>query len=63
MKKSYITPQLEIVAFQTAPTMQTLSTGQGYEITDPGQIQAIRWAGEFEDIDEWEEWMDEYDEV
>ncbi|MBP3766840.1 MAG: hypothetical protein J6I31_00975 [Prevotella sp.] len=62
MKKSYITPQLEIVAFQTAPTMQTISTGQG-EITDPGQIQAIRWAGEFEDIDEWEEWMDEYDEV
>lgn len=62
MKKSYITPQLEIVAFQTAPTMQTLSTGKG-EITDSEQMQAIRWAGEFEDIDEWEEWMDEYDEV
>lgn len=62
MKKSYITPQLEIVAFQTAPTMQTISTGKS-EITDPGQIQAIRWAGEFEDIDEWEEWLDEYDEV
>lgn len=62
MKKSYITPQLEIVAFQTAPTMQVISTGQG-KITDPGQIQAIRWAGDIEDMEELEEWMDEYDEL
>lgn len=59
MKKTYITPQLEIVKFQTAPTMQTISTGNG-EITDPGQIQAIRWS---EDLDDWDEPLDEYDEV
>lgn len=62
MKKSYITPQLEIVAFQTAPTMQVISTGQG-EITSGEQIHAIRWAGDIEDMEELEEWMDEYDEV
>ena len=62
MKKSYITPQLEIVAFQTAPTMQTISTGKG-EITDEGQIQAIKWTEGLDDLEDWEEPMDEYDEV
>lgn len=62
MKKSYIIPQLEIVAFQTAPTMQTLSTGQG-EIIDEGQIQAIKWTEGLDDLEDWEEPMDEYDEV
>ena len=62
MKKRYITPQLETVEYQTAPTMQTISTGNG-EITDPGQIQAIKWTEGLDDLEDWEEPMDEYDEV
>lgn len=62
MKKTYITPQLETVEYQTAPTMQTLSTGPG-EITDGNVIQAIKWTEGLDDLDDWEEPVDEYDEV
>ena len=62
MKKSYITPQLEIVAFQTAPTMQVISTRPG-EITNGEQIQAIKWTEGLDDLEDWEEPVDEYDEV
>ena len=63
MKKTYITPRLETVEYQTAPTMQTISTGNGEMITDPGQIQAIKWTEGLDDLEDWEEPMDEYDEV
>lgn len=65
MKKSYIAPRAEQVEFPTAD-LKLLSGSlpvSDKEIGSEDEIQAIRWAGEFEDIDEWEEWMDEYDEV
>ena len=65
MKKSYIAPRAEQIKFPTVD-IKLLSGSipvSEKEIENESGIQAIRWAGEFEDIDEWEEWMDEYDEV
>jgi len=64
MKKTYMAPRAEQVEFPTTD-LKLLSGSLPVSDKQIGgeDIQAIRWAGEFEDIDEWEEWMDEYDEV
>ena len=64
MKKTYMAPRAEQVEFPTTDLkLLSGSLPVSDEKIEGEDIQAIRWAGEFEDIDEWEEWMDEYDEV
>jgi hypothetical protein len=64
MKKTYMAPRAEQVEFPTTD-LKLLSGSLLVSDEEIGgeDIQAIRWAGDIEDMEELEEWMDEYDEV